>query len=452
MIRFVDREYELSMLEDAWKQDGATFIVLYGRRRVGKTRLITEFIKSKDGVFFIAEDVNKKVQIGELKSKLAGFLNDEFLRKAEISEWRDLFEYLTRVLPEEKRFYFIIDEFSYLIKNDAGITSALQKFWDTFLSTTQIYFLVSGSIFGLISEKILSSASPLYGRRTRDVLIRPMPFWHAAKFLDMPFEERLKVYMAIGGIPEYLLKAGNYAGADRFIGAEFLKKDGYFYREPYFLLSQEFKEIKTYFTILNAIAYGNTKPTEIANFSGMNAREIYPYLENLIRLGFVERISPMPGDKKQGIYLISDVVIDFWFNFVYINRERIERDEIGIEQVDTGAYFGKRFEILVRNELFHRLLNFEKSGKWWFKDREIDIVATNEKAGEILFAECKWSEKVNARKIFEELKEKAKFVQWNNSKRFEHYAIFAKSFKKRIEEPNLSLFDLKDFERLLKSL
>lgn len=452
MVRFIDREYELSLLDDAWKQDGAKFIVLYGRRRVGKTRLITEFIKVKDGIFFIAEDVNKKVQIGELKNRLAGFLNDEFLRKTEISEWRDLFEYLTRVLPKEKRFYFIIDEFSYLIKNDAAITSALQKFWDTFLSSTQIYFLVSGSIFGLISEKILSSASPLYGRRTRDVLIRPMPFWHAAEFLNMPFEEKLKVYMAIGGIPEYLLKAANYVNAGSFIDAEFLKKDGYFYREPYFLLSQEFKEIKTYFTILNAVAYGNTKPVEIANFSGMNAREIYPYLENLIRLGFVERISPMPGNKKLGVYLINDVMVDFWFNFVFTNRERIERDEIGIDQIDMGAYFGKRFEILVRNELFHKLLKFEKWGKWWFRDKEIDIVATNEKTGEILFAECKWSEKVNAKKILSELKEKAKSVQWNNEMRIERYAVFARSFRERIEEPNLHLFDLQDIAELLKSV
>jgi len=449
MIRFIDREYELSLLEEAWKQDGARFIVLYGRRRVGKTRLITEFARDKNGVFVIGEDINKKVQIGELKNKLAGFLNDEFLRKTEIAEWRDLFEYLARVLPKEKRFYFIIDEFSYLIKNDAAITSALQKFWDTFLSTTQIYLLVSGSIFGLISEKILSSASPLYGRRTRDLLIRPMQFWHAAKFLNMPFEEKLKVYMTIGGIPEYLLKAGNYTDATEFTRAEFLKKDGYFYREPYFLLSQEFKEIKTYFTILNAMAYGNTKPTEIANFSGMDAREIYPYLENMIRLGFIERISPMPGNKKLGIYLINDVVIDFWFNFVFINREKIERNENGIEQVDTSAYLGKRFEILVRNELFHRLLNFEKSGKWWWKDKDIDIVALNEKAGEILFAECKWSEKVNAKKIVAELKEKAKFVQWSNETRKEYYAVFAKSFTRKIKEPGLLLFDLKDIEKLV---
>lgn len=450
MIRFIDREYESSLLNQAWKQPGAKFIVVYGRRRIGKTKLITEFIKDKKGIFFIAEDVNKKVQINELKNKVANFLNDNFLRKTEILEWRDLFEYLIKVLPKKQKFYFAIDEFSYIIKNDSSIPSVLQKFFDTFLSNTQIFFLVSGSIFGLMSEKVLSSASPLYGRRTKDLLIRPLPFWHAIKFLKMPFEEMLKIYMTIGGIPEYLLKAKNYKKTDEFLNAEFMKKDGYFYREPYFLLSQEFKEIKTYFTILNAIAYGNTKPVEIANFTGINAREIYPYLENLIRLGFVERISPIVGNKKIGIYIINDVFFHFWFNFVFKNREKIEKGEIGVEDLDTKSYFGKRFEIIIRNELFYKLFDFDKSGKWWHKDKEIDIVALDEKTKKILFGECKWQNNVDAKNVFQELKEKSQYVQWNNEKRKEYYAIFAKSFKEKIKQPNLMLFDLKDLKKILK--
>lgn len=448
MVSFIDREYELSVLEEAWKQDGAKLVVLYGRRRVGKTKLVTEFLKGKDGLFFIAEDVGKKVQIGGLKDALAGFLNDDFLRKTEISEWGDLFGYLAKVLPKEKRLYLAIDEFSYLIKNDPAIVSALQKFWDIFLSSTQIFLIVSGSIFGLMSENVLSSSSPLYGRRSRDLLVRPMPFWHAAKFLRMPFEDKLEVYMATGGVPEYLLKASGYGDSGSFLNAEFMRKDGYFYREPYFLLSQEFKEIKTYFTILNAISYGNTRPAEIANFSGLNGREVYPYLENLIVLGFVERVSPVVGGKKGGIYMIRDVFFDFWFNFVFPNRERIERDEA--VRLDTRPYFGKRFEMAVRNEFFHKLLKFDRSGRWWHKEKEIDVVALNEGSKEIVFCECKWQDNVDAKKILQDLKEKAKFVQWNNGNRKEQYAIFAKSFRRRPEEPGLHLFGLKDLERAMK--
>ena len=449
MIRFIDRWDELSLLENSWVKDNAEFVVICGRRRIGKTRLILEFMKNKDGIFFIAEDTNKKAQINELKNKIAGYFNDDFLRRTDITEWRDLFEYLTKILPSKKRFYFMIDEFSYIIKNDPAIVSALQKFWDTFLSNTKIFFLISGSLFGLMSERILSSASPLYGRRTRDLLITPLTFKDSLEFLDMPFMEKMKIYMSIGGVPEYLLKARSYKNSNDFFVNEFFKRNGYFYREPYFLLSQEFKEIKTYFTILNAAAYGNTKPTEIANFAGLNTKEIYPYLENLIRLGFVERIAPIIGKRKSGIYLIKDVFFDFWFNFVYGNRESIEKNEYKTDENKLNTYFGKRFESLIRDEIAYKILKFPRVGRWWYKDKEIDIVGINERTKEIIFGEFKWKDNIDAEKVLQELKEKSGFVDWNKDKRKEHYAIFAKSFKKRVKD--CYCFDLKDISKHLLS-
>jgi AAA+ ATPase superfamily predicted ATPase len=446
MIRFIDRGYELDLLEESWNSKGAKFVVVYGRRRVGKTRLILEFSKKKDGIFFIAEDTNKKTQIDELKNKIAEYFDDEFLRRADLKEWRDLFDYLPKIMPKTKRIYFMIDEFSYVLKNDPSVPSALQKFWDTYLSSTEIFFLVSGSILGLISEKVLSSASPLYGRRTRDLLIRPLTFEHSVEFFKMPFAEKMRTYMAIGGVPEYLLKAKNFKNSKDFFDCEFFKKDGYFYREPYFLLSQEFREMKTYFTILNAISYGNTKPTEIANFAGLNSREIYPYLENLMMLGFIKKVSPVLGKRKAGIYLINDAFFDFWFNFVYKNREDIEKDEFRADEGAFDSYFGKRFELLVRDELAPRMLN-QKIGTWWHKDREIDLVAPNEQTKEILFGECKWQHRVNPEKVLRELKEKAGFVDWHTGERDERYVIFAKSFKEKIEEPGLTLFDLEDVKK-----
>ena len=450
MIRFTDRKDELTLLENSWVKDNAEFVVICGRRRIGKTRLILEFMKGKDGIFFIAEDTNKKTQINELKNKTAGYFDDDFLRRTDITEWRDLFEYLTKILPSKKKIYFVIDEFSYIIKNDSAVISALQKFWDTFLSNTKIFFLISGSLFGLMSERVLSSASPLYGRRTRDLLITPLTFKDSLGFLDMPFIEKIKTCMGIGGVPEYLLKTGSYKNSKSFFVNEFFNKNGYFYREPYFLLSQEFKEIKTYFTILNAVAYGNTKPTEIANFAGLNTREIYPYLENLIRLGFIERVTPIFGKRKSaGIYFIKDVFFDFWFNFVYGNRESIEKNEGKIDESKLNTYFGKRFEKLIRDEIAYKILKFSRVGRWWYKDKEIDIVGINEKTKEIIFGECKWQDNINAEKVLQELKEKSKFVDWNKEKRKDSYAIFAKSFKKRTKD--CYCFDLKDISKHLLS-
>jgi hypothetical protein len=450
MISFIDRAYEMSLLEKEWGKKQAQFIVIYGRRRIGKTALITEFTKNKEGVLYIAEDVNKKVQINDFKEKIANYFQDDLLNNLEINEWKDFFSYLEKILPKKEKIHITIDEFSYFIKNDPALTSSLQKFWDTFLSKTSIMLLVSGSIFDLMSEKILSSSSPLYGRRTKDLLLRELGFFDSCSFLNMGFEEKLKTYMVIGGVPEYLLKANDYSNSLDFIENEFLHHDGYFYREPYFLLSQEFKEIKTYFTIINAIAYGNTKPSDIANFAGIRTREIYPYLENLIRLGFIEKITPFQNNRS-GIYIIRDVFFDFWFNFVHKNRDRIERNQCRLSKQDLNNYFGKRFEMIVRNEFIKNMVNADFIDKWWFKDNDIDIVVANDKDKKIKFFECKY--KVlsynKVLDIIEDLKEKAGFVKWFNDERKEKFGVVAKKIEKKdiLRKQGFLVYDLDDWKK-----
>lgn len=451
-LNLINREEELDLLKKDWEHSSNSFVVVYGRRRIGKTRLIDEFLKDKNGVKYTADDTNKTVQIRELKNAIASYLNDEFLTKQNITDWTLLFSYLEKVLSKNIKFYLWIDEFSYLIKNDPSIASVLQKFIDNFLRESKIFFIISGSIFGLMKEKVLESTSPLYGRRTRDILLKQINFNDASKFLNMKFEDKLKVLLTTGGVPEYLIIASKYKDYNSFL-EEFFKPNGYFYREPYFLLSQEFKEIRTYFSILNAIAYGFTKPTEIASFVGINGREIYPYLELLISYGFVKRETSLIGNKKRGIYLIDDVFFDFWFNLVHKNRENIERNVYKSDKKEINTFLGKRFEMFIRDNFHEVLKDYKKIGRWWHKDKEIDIVALNEEKKAILFGECKWKDKVNAEEVIAKLKEKAKFVDWNTEKRKEHYAIFARSFLKKINEfegKKVYCFDLKDFERVLK--
>ena len=440
----------MDLMNTAWERDDAQFVVIYGRRRIGKTRLITEFIEGKDGIFYIAEDENPKSQIAELKENIADHLNDDFLKEIEITSWKELFEYLKKVLPEDERFYLAIDEFSYMIQNDKTILSSLQKFWDTFLSQTKICLIVSGSIFGLMEEKVLSKSSPLYGRRSRDILLEDLSLKDSLKFLDMPFKDELKTYMAIGGIPEYLLKAHYYDDYISFIENEFLTKDGYFYREPYFILSQEFKTINTYFSILDGISKGNTRPTEIANHCGIETKNIYPYLENLIRLGFVKRQTPITDQNRSGIYKIKDVFFDFWFNFVHKNRENIERESTVHEEKDYSRYYGKRFEELILNEIFHYFFDYPSVGRWWYKEDEIDIVALNEKKSKILFGECKWSENIDEERFYYQIKEKKKSVRWKKKDRKEEYVIFAKSFESDISKSDLTCIDLDQIKKVVR--
>lgn len=348
--------------------------------------------------------------------------------------------------------YLWIDEFSYIIKNDPSATSALQKFIDNGVRNARIFFIVSGSLFGLMSERILSHASPLYGRRTRDMLIKQIPPQYSVDFLGMEFEDALKTMLTIGGIPEYLRVAAKWKTYASFLNEEFLKKDGYFYRELSFLLSQEFKEIRTYFSILNGVSYGNTKPGEIADFVGMNPKEMYPYLELLINYGFVKKVLPVVGNKKKGAYFIDDVFIDIWFNIVHKKREQIEKNSGQIAREELNQLLGKRFEIFVRDNVGIFFPEYEQSGKWWQGDKEIDLIALNEKKKEMLVAECKWKEGVESEKIVALIAENAKSVEWHNKERKEAFAIFAKSFKKKIvswKDKKVYCLDLQDMQKAL---
>ena len=452
---FIDRAAEISLLEEEWSKEKGRLIVLYGRRRIGKTRLLLEFINTKDrnGIFYIAEQSSVQIQINGLKDKIAEFLNDPLLRTIEINDWEHLLGYFAKNMPEE-RFYFIIDEFSYLIRSAPRVLSVLQKLWDTKFSASSVFIALSGSMLGLMSEKVLSYASPLYGRRTRDIFLEGLPFKYAEEFVRMPFEEALQLYLIIGGVPEYLLKASEYSNLGKFLEKEFFSKNGYFYREPYYIISQEFKELKTYFAILNAIAYGYTKPTEIANFTGMKTRSIYPYLENLIRLGFIERQVSIFGTQKRGIYVIKDCIFDFWFNFVFKHREELERGAFRLSEGEKNTYVGKKFEDFVRTEVFPFLLpfGFDKIGRWWHKGEEIDIVAVNGKRKQIYFFEVKWG-KLNyreAEKLLHALSDKAKLADWHvkGGDKRDYYGIIAQSIegKEELCDQGFMVYDLEDLK------
>ncbi len=448
--KFINREDELNLLEEEWKRDRATLIILYGRRRIGKTRLLLEFVKDKEGIFYIAEDTSSKIQIEQLKEKIAEFLGDELLKRIDIKDWDELFLYLAKNMPD-KRFYLILDEFTYLIRSDQRILSVLQKLWDLEFSNSKIFIVLSGSLLGLMSEAVLSYASPLYGRRTRDILLEELNFKFAMEFVSYSFEDTVKLYMTTGGVPEYLIKASDYNSLEDFLRREFFSKWGYFYREPYFIISQEFKELKTYFSILNAIAFGKTKPSEIANFIGVEIRKIYPYLENLIRLGFVRRITPVFSKGNRGIYVIRDTIFDFWFNTVFKHREEIEAETFEIDYNELSMYYGKRFEIFAREQIIPVFFRGYKCGKWWYKEDEIDVVVFNEKERVIYFMECKWSDLNNrdVRRIVKSLERKSELVKVGDDwKRF--YGIIAKSVDERDSiSDDVVIIDLRDFRKKL---
>jgi AAA+ ATPase superfamily predicted ATPase len=384
------------------------------------------------------------------KARCAEFLGDPLLASLDIGTWEQLFTYLAQK-PQKGRTYLVIDEFTYLIKNDPSILSTLQKVWDHHLASSDWYILLSGSILSLMSDCALSYTSPLYGRRTRDVLLYPLAFRDAQRFFSFSFPDSLRVYLSIGGIPEYLLKASAYHDADSFYFEEFFNRYGYFYHEPYFILSQEFRELKIYQSVLHAIALGNTAPTPIAQFCGVDTRHLYPYIEAMIRLGLIEKESPILASTRQGLYRIKDRIFDFWYSFVFARRQEIETGRFALQSIDMNPYFGKQFEAFVRDEFAGTVLPEYRIGHWWYKEDEIDLVALHDESSTVVFGECKWGDLSldEANHLIARLKEKSARVQRERYKRrlFSLFCAGTIEEKKVLQKEGNLIFDSSDIKK-----
>jgi AAA+ ATPase superfamily predicted ATPase len=286
--------------------------------------------------------------------------------------------------------------------------------------------------------------------------VKPVSFFDLKKFFpQLDAEKLIEIYGFADGIPFYLAKIDKDFLV--WLEEELKKRDSFLKDEIDFIMRYEFEDASTYKLILEAIAFGKTKVNEIKDYIKVKRTDISPYLKNLLEVKMIKRIVPITESEKSrlGRYYLSDNFLRFWFRYIYPNLSSIEEGifDASIIKKDYNTYLGEIFEevckqFLIKNR--EKIFTFIKIGKWWYKDREIDIVALNEQSKEILFCECKWKEEVDSEKILQQLKEKAQYVKWNTNERKEYYAIFAKSFKKRIEEKNVLLFDLNDIDESLR--
>lgn len=456
MSKFVNRKDELNFLEDTYKKGKTEFIVIYGRRRVGKTELVNQFIKNKPHIYFLADERGDYFNLKDLQKSMGEFLEEELFKKADIIDWDELFTEFTKRV--KTKIIIVIDEFPYLVSSNKAIPSIFQKIWDLNLSKKDVYLILLGSSVSMMENYVLSYKAPLYGRRTGQLNIKPLRFKYIPKFFPKyNFEDIIKVYSVTDGIPLYILKFNPGIGFFENLKENVLKVGAFLYEETEILMKQELRETTNYFNILKAIAFGKTKYGEIVNFSRLDKTIVSKYLDNLISLRIIKKEYPITQKKemRNAIYKFEDNYFNFWFRFIYPNKSLIEQNRQGeltsLIKEDFNLYLSSIFEKLCRELQWDIRTGFTptKVGRWWHKDKEIDIAGLNEKTKEILFAECKWQDETNAEKILEELKEKSEFVDWNKDKRKEYYAVFAKSFKKRVK--NCYCFDLKDISKHLQA-
>ena len=462
---FIDREEELRHLNALYQKDAPQFVVIYGRRRVGKTSLLEEFLKGKkDTIYYLADQQVEQQQVEDFKRQIFEYTRDEFLLKTTFKSWDQLFSYLVGTIPKDKRITIAIDELTYVIKSNPAFPSILQKYWDRFFSKSKIFLVVSGSLVGLMLKKVLNYGAPLYGRRTSQIYLGPFNFEVSSRFLKgRDIEERIVFYSITGGVAQYLTMIEEET-VEEFLRKKFLEREGFFYQEGMFLLSQEFKNLNVYLSILKSIAAGNTKLNEISNSLGMEGKKVSRYLDVLHATGLVEREVPVTEDplrSRRGVYRLKDNYLRFWFRFIFPNRSRIEiRDTepvlseimLNLPQHVSQTFEDVCAEFLTKLNRSGKLpLSFSKLGRWWHGEEEIDLVALDESRGKVLLGECKWQDEVDAERVLWELRRKSGAVQWGGEGRKEYYVVFAKSFKRKVEEPEVKCFDLSDMEKVFQT-
>lgn len=441
MSIFLDRQREMAMLDARYGGDCAEFIVLYGRRRVGKSELIDRFLDGRNGTRLLAREESKVLQLRKFAQELGDFFHDPFLKSTGFADWDSFFEYLLQ--HSDRRTVIAIDEFPYLVKEDPALPSILQEYWDRRLKDSRLFLILCGSSIAMMEASTMDHASPLFGRRTAQILLRPLRFVHVLEYLQ-DVRAAVEFYSVFGGTPAYLMAADPEKDILANVEEKVLAEDSFLFRDVDFVLRTELTEPRYYLSILSSIAQGNHGIGLICNDTGLSKSIVGKYLSVLIDLRLVHRRIPVTESTKsrKGLYYISDNLFDFWFSFVNPDLEALERGNARLvaEQFvepRLAAYVGRHFEGIVADlfDLFndHALLPFvyARIGTWWYRGDEIDIVCFRVDERKVLFCEVKWQEAVDAVAVLERLREKAPRVAWQNDRRDEYFCVVARSFSRR---------------------
>ncbi len=477
---FIGREAELQFLQDKYNENKGQLIVLYGRRRVGKTETLKKFCEGKPHVFFSCTQTTDRAQLSKFSKRL---LQEDIPARqyiTEFADWEAAFKAILELPYGDKKKLVIIDEFPYMCKGNKSIPSTLQNLWDELFKNSNVMIILCGSAMSFIEKELLAEKNPLYGRATGIYKMKEMGFYDAIKFFpDYSSRDKIYAYSVLGGIPHYLNQWSPNLSVAENIKRNILTKGCILYSEVEFLLHQELRETPIYNSIIEAVALGNTKLNDISQKSLVeDTSKTSVYLKNLIELGIIEReFSVDAGTKEQvntnrGMYRLTDNFFRFWYAFGFVNYSQLEDGDVdGVyEYVVEPAFHEfvsyifedicKEFvrEMQKNNELPFR---YSKMGRWIGKttvrdektengvriaETEIDLLGISRGAKEYLVGECKfkkspfsYSEYLDTQTKLMPLKEKAKF----------HYALFSENgFDEKIiseaDTNNTKLYSLEE--------
>lgn len=409
-MEFLDRRDELDMLEARWGGASAHLLVVWGRRRVGKTELLSRFIEGRRGLLLEATAGTVADQLGDLTRILAEATDDPLLREQPLTSWPAAFAAIQRFATE--RCVVVLDEFQYLAQADKALPSLLARWWRETGRHLPLVLVLSGSAVSFFSRDVLGHGSALFGRRTGQLQLAPFDYRQAALFVpDWSAEEKVRAFAVWGGMPYYLSQLDPAASLGENILRTTLARDGVLREEARLLLFEELAEPRLYFSVLRAMAGGDTRVSQIANRIGSDPSAITRVLDALASLLLVRRVVPVTaslrGRTRQTSWEILDPYLRFWFRFVLPFEERLLRPEDQRRHLEetvqpTLDAFVSRptFEHIAQNYLREQRLGVTV-GFWWgqvptgegrrTETREVDAVVLREGGSVAAIGSCKWT-------------------------------------------------------------
>lgn len=416
---FVGRKNELQFLEDAYNSDKAELIVLYGRRRVGKTELLTHFLSDKSHIYYSAREYTDTQQLRAFTDKFSSYHipNTELIT---FDNWEKAF-LSALLLPSSNKKILVIDEFPHIYKANPSIPSMLQILWDERLRHENIMIILSGSAMSFIEHEILSEKNPLYGRTTGIYKLLPMPYYDAIKFFPkFSNEDKLIAYSILGGIPYYLEQFNGDKSLKDNILHNILRKGCSLYSEVEFLIKQELREPPIYNTIIETIALGNNAFNDILQKTKIDKSKLSVYLRNLIDLNIIEKeysalaTKNEKANSQKANYSLTDNFFRFWYAFCYKNLTDLEANAAELVwdteiKPQLHDFASRAFEkvcieyLLALSRQGLTPFRITDIGRFWGKVTkvhdgkklsepvEIDIVASDRNQTSFILGECKFT-------------------------------------------------------------
>ena len=462
---FIGRERELKSLERLYTSDKFEFAVVYGRRRVGKTALLTRFIQGKNAIYFMGVESSAKQNLENLSRSILEYASGIAAESAFLS-FQAALEYVFK-LAEKERVVLVLDEYPYVARSSKSLASTLQLLIDKNQDTSKLMLILCGSSMSYMEDQVLAYKAPLYGRRTAQMKLLPFDFEETCRYFErFKDEDKALAYGIVGGTPQYLLQINDRLSIEENIKNTFLNPISFLYEEPVNLLKQEVREPAIYTAIITAIAAGASRMSEISSKVGEDTNVCASYIKNLISLGIVQKETPY-GEKasRKSLYSIEDNMFRFWHRFVLENNSLIARGaaDLVYQRIapQLSDYMGKVFEEICKQYLWKLLLEgkspveFASLGRWWGNDpiektqAEIDILAEQDKTA-ALFGECKWTNEKVDLGVLETLLHRSRLFPYSKV----HYFLFSKSgftkgcMEKASELGNVTLVEYAD---MLKS-